>query len=91
MSRKKRRDVASFGRVLEGQNGQRLLIRPLIVRDALFVCVSGALVRYEQMGGAVTFWHKAINLKDLRCSVRRLGKRSGPGLCNILAQILRKK
>jgi hypothetical protein len=45
LSRKKRRDVASFGGGLEALTGQRLQIRTFIVRRVVFWCVSGALLR----------------------------------------------
>jgi hypothetical protein len=45
--RKKRRDVASFGGVLEALSGRTFLIRPFSVRGTLFLCVSGALIRLE--------------------------------------------
>jgi hypothetical protein len=47
VSRKKRRDVASFGGVLEALSGRTFLIRPFIVHPTLFQCVSGALIRLE--------------------------------------------
>jgi hypothetical protein len=47
VSRKKRRDVASFGGVLEALSGRTFLIRPFIVHPTLFQCVSGALIRHE--------------------------------------------
>ncbi|CAI8883165.1 hypothetical protein EMIT048CA2_20123 [Pseudomonas chlororaphis] len=65
--------------------------------SALYLCVAHFLcvflVRWFvlQMGGAVTFWRKAINLKDLRSSAGRLRRPRRLGACNILAQILRKK
>jgi len=45
LSRKKGRDGASFGRVLEAPVSQRLRIRTFIGRDRLFRCVSGAAFR----------------------------------------------
>jgi hypothetical protein len=45
LSRKKRRDGASFGRVLEALTGQTFLICSFIVRACIFWCVSGALIR----------------------------------------------
>jgi ABC-type phosphate transport system permease subunit len=45
LSRKKRRDVASFGGVLEALTGQTFLICTFIVRACLFGCVSGAWIR----------------------------------------------
>ncbi|MGX0893662.1 hypothetical protein AB7M22_005670 [Pseudomonas sp. ADAK2 TE3594] len=45
LSRKKRRDVASFGGVLEALTGQTFLICTFIVRARIFWCVSGALIR----------------------------------------------
>jgi len=47
VSRKKRRDVATFGGVLEALTGRTFLIRPFIVHPVLFQCVSGALIRLE--------------------------------------------
>ncbi|CAI8917370.1 transposase [Pseudomonas sp. IT-347P] len=47
VSRKKRRDVASFGGVLEALSGRTFRIRPFIVRYAIFQCVSGALIHLE--------------------------------------------
>jgi len=47
VSRKKRRDVASFGGVLEALSGRTFLIRPFIVHHTLFQCVSGAPIRLE--------------------------------------------
>ncbi|WP_339538130.1 hypothetical protein [Pseudomonas sp. RA_15y_Pfl2_54] len=47
VSRKKRRDVASFGGVLEALSGRTFLIRPFIVHPTLFKCVFGALIRLE--------------------------------------------
>jgi hypothetical protein len=47
VSRKKRRDVASFGGVLEALSGRTFLIRPFSVRRRLFLCVSGAWIRLE--------------------------------------------
>ena len=46
-SRKKGRDGASFGRVLEGSIGQTVLISPVMERHVLFVCVFGARVRLK--------------------------------------------
>ncbi|CAI8983655.1 ABC-type phosphate transport system permease subunit [Pseudomonas sp. IT-194MI4] len=46
LSRKKRRDVASFGGVLEALTGQTFLICTFIVRGVIPGCVSGALFRY---------------------------------------------
>jgi hypothetical protein len=45
VSRKKRRDVASFGGVLEALTGQTFRICTFIVHCAFFKCVSGALIR----------------------------------------------
>jgi hypothetical protein len=45
LSRKKGRDVASFGGGLEALTGQRWRICPFIVRRGILGCVSGALVR----------------------------------------------
>jgi len=42
VSRKKRRDGASFGRVLEALTGQTFPICTFIVREPFFWCVSGA-------------------------------------------------
>lgn len=47
VSRKKRRDVASFGGVLEALSGRTFQICPFIVHPTLFQCVSGALIRPE--------------------------------------------
>ena len=47
VSRKKRRDVASFGGVLEALSGRTYRIRSFIVHPTLFQCVSGALIRLE--------------------------------------------
>jgi hypothetical protein len=57
--RKKRRDVASFGGVLEALSGRTLLNRPFIVHPTLFQCVSGALVRLksESQGNALANCH----------------------------------
>ena len=46
LPRKKGRDVASFGGVLEALTGQTFLIRTFIVRGGISGCVSGALFRY---------------------------------------------
>ena len=58
-SRKKGRDGASFGRVLEGLNGQTVAISPFMARHVLFVCVFGALVRLEceSRGNAIAECH----------------------------------
>ena len=58
-SRKKGRDGASFGRVLEGLNGQTVPIGPFMARHVLFVCVFGALVRLEceSHGNAIAECH----------------------------------
>jgi len=55
VSRKKRRDVATFGGVLEALTGRTFLIRPFIVHPVLFQCVSGALIRLksESQGNAL--------------------------------------
>jgi hypothetical protein len=45
VSRKKRRDVASFDGVLEALTGQTFLICTFIVHPTFFQCVSGALLR----------------------------------------------
>jgi|CXWL01.2.fsa_nt_gi hypothetical protein len=57
--RKKGRDGASFGRVLEGLNGQTVPIGPFMARHVLFVCVFGALVRLEceSHGNAIAECH----------------------------------
>ena len=47
VSRNKRRDVASFGGVLEALSGRTFLNRPFIVHPTLFQCVSGALNRMK--------------------------------------------
>jgi hypothetical protein len=47
LSRKKGRDVASFGGVLEAQSGQTSWIRTFIVHSAFSGCVSGALFRLK--------------------------------------------
>jgi len=47
VSRKKRRDVASFGGVLEALTGQTFLIRTFIVHRAFSGCVSGARIRSQ--------------------------------------------
>jgi hypothetical protein len=52
-SRKKGRDGASFGRVLEGSIGQTVLISPFMGRHLLFVCVFGALIALN-VGRTVT-------------------------------------
>jgi hypothetical protein len=59
LSSKKRRDVASFGGVLEVLTSRTFLIRPFIVRPALFRCVSGALIRLksESQGNALANCH----------------------------------
>jgi hypothetical protein len=44
VSRKKRRDVASFGGVLEALTGQTFLFCTFIVRLAFSGCVSGAQI-----------------------------------------------
>ncbi|MFC6300523.1 hypothetical protein GNF76_09825 [Pseudomonas sp. CCM 7893] len=58
-SRKKGRDVASFGRVLEGLTGQTVHISPYMERHALFVCVFGALLRLksESQGNDLADYH----------------------------------
>jgi hypothetical protein len=43
--RKKRRDGASFGRVLEAQSGHSFQIGTFIVRQWFFLCVFGAPTR----------------------------------------------
>jgi len=55
VSRKKGRDGASFGRVLEGSIGQTVHISPYMGRHALFVCVFGAFIRpeSESLGNAI--------------------------------------
>jgi len=45
VSRKKGRDVASFGGGLEALTGQTFLIRTFIVRRYILGCVSGAPLR----------------------------------------------
>ena len=59
VSRKKRRDVASFGGVLEALSGRTYTIRPFIVRPTLFQCVSGARIRpeSESQGNALANSH----------------------------------
>jgi hypothetical protein len=59
VSRKKRRDVASFGGVLEALSGRSFLIRPFIVHPTLFQCVSGARIRpeSESQGNALANSH----------------------------------
>jgi len=59
VSRKKRRDVASFGGVLEALSGRTFLNRPFIVHPTLFRCVSGALFRLksESQGNALADCH----------------------------------
>jgi hypothetical protein len=59
LSRKKRRDVASFGGVLEALSGRTFLNRPFIVHPTLFQCVSGALNRMksESQGNALANCH----------------------------------
>jgi hypothetical protein len=47
VSRKKRRDVASFGGVLEALSGRTYRFRSFIVHPTLFQCVSGALICLE--------------------------------------------
>jgi hypothetical protein len=58
-SRKKGRDGASFGRVLEGLTGQTVLISPFMERHVLFVCVFGALggLGSESHGNAIAECH----------------------------------
>ncbi|CAI8896897.1 hypothetical protein EMIT0357P_30378 [Pseudomonas marginalis] len=58
-SREKGRDGASFGRVLEGLNGQTVAIGPFMARRVLFVCGFGALVRLESEshGNAIAECH----------------------------------
>jgi hypothetical protein len=57
--RKKSRDVASFGGVLEALSGRTFLNRPFIVHPTLFQCVSGALNRLksESQGNALANCH----------------------------------
>jgi hypothetical protein len=59
VSRKKGRDGASFGRVLEGLTGQTVLISPFVGRHVLFVCVYGAFIRLEceSHGNAIAECH----------------------------------
>jgi hypothetical protein len=59
VSRKKRRDVASFGGVLEALSGRTFLNRPFIVHPTLFQCVSGARIRpeSESQGNALANSH----------------------------------
>ena len=58
-SRKKGRDGASFGRVLEGLTGQTVHISPFVGRHVLFVCVYGAFIRLgcESHGNAIAECH----------------------------------
>ena len=89
-SRKKGRDGASFGRVLEGLTGQTVLISPFMERHVLFVCVFGAYFRAAggSHGNAIAECHCSQRLAradELSYSPRQ------SRLCNILAQILRKK
>jgi len=58
-SRKKGRDGASFGRVLEGLTRQTALNGTFLERHALFVCVFGAPVRSEgeSHGNAIAECH----------------------------------
>ena len=58
-SRKKGRDGASFGRVLEGLTGQTVHISPFVGRHVLFVCVYGAFIRpeSESLGNAIAECH----------------------------------
>jgi len=58
-SRKKRRDVASFGGVLEALSGRTFLNRPFIVHLTFFQCVSGAQIRLksESQGNALANCH----------------------------------
>jgi len=59
VSRKKRRDVASFDGVLEALTSRTFLIRPFIVRRAFSGCVSGAhiLSQSESPGNALAKCH----------------------------------
>ena len=59
VSRKKRRDVASFGGVLEALSGRTFPIRPFIVHPTIFQCVSGARIRLqsESQGNALADCH----------------------------------
>ncbi|WP_139111903.1 hypothetical protein [Pseudomonas sp. 37 R 15] len=89
-SRKKGRDGASFGQVLEGLTGQTARISAFMERHALFVCDFGAPVRSqgESLGNAIAECHCSQRLAitaELSYSPRQLC------LCYILAQILRKK
>ena len=65
LSRKKGRDVASFGGVLEALIGQTFLICTFIVRLAFFTVFLVRQIVWK-VGGRVTLWQIAINLKDLR-------------------------
>jgi len=58
-SRKKGRDGASFGRVLEGLTGQTVHISPFMGRHVLFVCVFGAAdwLEGESHGNAIAECH----------------------------------
>jgi len=58
-SRKKGRDGASFGRVLEGLNGQTVAIGSFMGRHALVVCGFGARVHVEcgSHGNAIAKCH----------------------------------
>ena len=62
--RKKRRDVATFGGVLEALSGRTFLIRPFIVHPVLFQCVSGAPIRLESesQGNALAKGHYSQGL-----------------------------
>jgi hypothetical protein len=55
--RKKRRDGASFGRVLEALSGHSFLIGAFIVHQRFFLCVFGAPIH------PVTGWHVNVLAK----------------------------
>ncbi|UII71879.1 hypothetical protein LVW35_01505 [Pseudomonas sp. HN11] len=89
-SRKKGRDGASFGRVLEGLTGQTVHISPFVGRHVLFVCVYGAFIRLDcgSHGNAIAECHCSQRLAS---GVETSYSPRQSWLCNILAQILRKK